>query len=95
MPNPYEELVSTIVDSGISRPEAEHAVRLCTFAMAKQGAGAYTGSALLMYFMNMTPASAIAYGTLAVGAGASHALLKSPDCQEVRKAVQFWSRASS
>jgi len=93
MSTPYEELVSTIVDSGIPRPEAEHAVRRCGIAMAKQGAAVYTGSALLIYFMNTNPASAIGYSTLAVGAGAGHALLKSPDCEEVREAVKFWNHA--
>ncbi len=93
MPTTYEELVSTIVDSGVSRLEAEHAVRRCGFAMARQGAAVYTGSALLMYFMNTNPVSAIGYGTVALGAGAGHALLKSPDCEEVRQAVQFWNFA--
>ena len=93
MPSPYEELVSKIVDNGVSRPEAEHAVRICGSAMAKQGIAVYSGSALLMYFMNTNPVSAFGYGALALGTGAGHALLKSPDCEEVRQAVQFWSHA--
>lgn len=93
MPNFHDELIDMVVQSGVSRPEAEHAVRRCAFAMAKQGALVYTGSALLMYFMNTNPASAIGYGTLSFGAGAAHALIKSPDCEDVRKAARFWSTA--
>jgi hypothetical protein len=93
MPTPYQELVDTIVESGVSRAEARHAVNSCALAMAKQGTVAYTGSALLMYFMNTNPASAIGYGTAAFGAGAAHALIKSPDCREVRRAVRFWTHA--
>ena len=89
-----EDLISTIVESGISRPEAEHAVRRCGFAMVKQGYGALVGSALAMYFMGMTMTPvAFSYGTLAFTAGAGHALIKSPACEEVRQAVQFWSTA--
>ena len=94
MPSPYDELVSFVEQSGISQAEAELAIRRCSLAMAKQGIYTYAAGGAVMYFMNMTPASALSYGTLAFGAGAFHALAKSPQCSEVRDAIQFWSTAA-
>jgi hypothetical protein len=91
MPSPYDELVEFVAQSGISQAEAEHAVRRCATAMLAQGAATYVAGSAVMYFMNMTIPSAFSYGTLALGAGAVHAVAKSPQCSEVREAIRFWN----
>lgn len=92
MASPAEELLGAIEESGVNRSEATHAVRMCMLAMALHGVVTTTGGGLLLYFLEMNPAAGLSYGMLAFGAGATHALIKSPACSEVRTAVQFWNR---
>ena len=93
MASPYDQLIQAIVDTGVSEAEAQHAARRCAMAMAKQGAVGYLGGGALSYFLAMNPGTALPYlvGGLAIGAG--HALVKSPQCSEVREAIQFWNLA--
>jgi hypothetical protein len=91
MANPYDELIHAIRNTGISEAEAQHAARRCLKEMAKQGAMGYLGGGALSYFLAMNPATAMPYliGGLALGGG--HALAKSPQCSDVRKAISFWN----
>jgi hypothetical protein len=93
MATPKEELLTAIQEKGVTRSEAEQAIKRCVMATAKQGAATYAGGGLLLYFLSMPP-SALAYGTVAFGAGATHPLSKSPSCNKVRIAIQFYNRAS-
>jgi hypothetical protein len=93
MTKAYQPLLDMLVDTGLSESEAEHAVRRCATAMAKQGIATYTGAGALAYFLNMNPASGMSFAVLAVGAGAGHALATSPSCGDVRKAIGFWNTA--
>ena len=94
MNSPYEELIDFVVSSGISRTEAEHGVRMCALAMAKNGAAAYFGTGAVVYFMSMNPATAVPYLVGAAAVGAGYGLAKSPQCQEVRDALRYWSAAA-
>jgi hypothetical protein len=89
MASPYEQLIQAIIETGIPETEARHAARRCALAMAKQGATRYLGGGALAYFMAMNPATAVPYLVGGVALGAGHALLKAPQCSEVREAVPF------
>jgi hypothetical protein len=93
MTKAYQPLLDMLVETGISEAEAEHAVRRCATAMAKQGVTAYASAGALAYFMNMTPASGVSFAITTMSLGAGHALLKSPSCGEVRNAIGFWNTA--
>jgi hypothetical protein len=91
--NPYEDLINFVVDSGLSRDEAEHAVRQCVFAMIRKGLAGYTAGGAAAYFMQMNPSTAIPFLLVTTSVGAGYALAKAPQCSEVRGAVQFWNTA--
>lgn len=91
--SPYEQLIGAIESNGVDRYEAEHAARKCAAAMAKYGVLAYSSGAVLMYFLNMTPAGP-ASAAMAFGAGAGYALIERPECERVREAVRFWNTAA-
>ena len=93
MPSPYEQLIEAIVETGVSEVEAQHAARRCAMAMAKQGAVGYLGGGAFAYFMAMNPASAVPYAIAGLAGGAAYALIKSPQCSEVREAIRFWNTA--
>ncbi len=86
----YDDLIDKITASGVSKADAQIAVRHCEMAMIKGGLVGYTAGGALAYFLAMNPASAFPFliGTTATGAG--YQLLKSPACSEVREAVSFW-----
>jgi hypothetical protein len=94
MPSPYEQLIQAIAETGVSEVEAQHAARRCAIAMAKQGIAGYAAGGALSYFLAMNLTTAVPYlvGSTALGAG--HALMKSPQCSDVRRAIQFWSTAA-
>ena len=90
--SPYDQLVLELVRSGVSRAEAEPAVRRCLGSMSKHAVAGYGAGGLLAYFLNANPVSAFGYAALTTGAGAAYALHSSPSCSEVRQAIRFWSR---
>jgi len=86
-------LIESITRTGISQDDAELAVDQCTKAMVKHGIGAYAGLGLAAYFLNMTPATALAYAVATPVLGAGYGFFTSPQCQDVREAVTFWKTA--
>ncbi len=91
MANPYEQLIQAIVETGVSEAEAQHAARRCAMAMVKKGFAGYIGGGALSYFLAMNPSTAIPYLVGGIALGAGHALVKSPQCSEVREAINFWN----
>jgi hypothetical protein len=89
MASPYDQLIQSIVETGLTEDEARIAARRCVLAMAKQGIAGYAGGGALAYFLAMSPG--IAVGAMTLGAG--HALAKSPQCSDVRQAIRFWNTA--
>ena len=87
----YDQLIQAIIETGVSEAEAQHAVRRCALAMAKQGAAGYLGGGALSYFLAMNPGTAVPYLVGGVAFGAGHALVASAQCSEVREAIKFWS----
>jgi len=89
----YDELIDFVTKSGIPPADAEFAVRQCALAMAKRGIGAYTAGGAVAYFMSMNPSTAIPFliGTTAVGAASG--LVNAPQCEEVREAIRYWTKA--
>jgi hypothetical protein len=89
----YDELIDFVTKSGISQGEAEFAVRQCALAMTKRGIQTYMAGGAIAYFMSMNPSTAIPFliGSAAVGAGS--ALVNAPQCEEVREAVRYWTKA--
>jgi len=88
---PYDQLVLELVRSGVSRTEAEPAVRRCLGSMSKHAVAAYGAGGLLAYFLNANPVSAFGYAVLTIGVGAGYALDSSPSCSALRQAIRFWS----
>jgi hypothetical protein len=93
MSAPYDDLIDAVTNTGISRAEAEHAVRRCAMAMAKGGLVGYTAGGAFAYFMAMNPATSIPYLLVSTAAGGGYALAKSQQCSEVREAINFWNTA--
>lgn len=91
MASRYDELISAIEETGVSRNEASHAVTKCVFAMAKQGVVGYGSGALLAFFLN--PPAAMGLATIGLAVGAGRALTTSPQCSDVRQAIMAWDRA--
>ena len=89
----YDELTAFVRESGLNDEESRHAVRRCIITMTKAGVGAYVGAGAIAYFMNMNPFSAAGFATATLGGGAALALVSSPSCGDVRKAVMFWKSA--
>jgi hypothetical protein len=89
----YNDLISSVSESGLAEEEAKHAVRRCVLAMAKGGFVGYTAMGALAYFMSMNPATALPYLLVSTSGGAAYQLAKSPQCEDVRKAVFFWNSA--
>jgi hypothetical protein len=89
----YDELIDSIMATGISEEEARNAARRCAMAMGRHAAVGYAGGGALGFFLQMNPATALPYlvGGLALGAG--HGLAKAPQCAEVRQAIGFWNTA--
>ncbi|MBS0396597.1 MAG: hypothetical protein JSR54_18400 [Proteobacteria bacterium] len=94
MASPYEELISSITAAGVPEVEARHAARRCAMAMAATGAvGAAAGMAFA-FFMSRNPVASIPQGLVGGAVGAGYALIKAPQCAEVREAIRFWNTAS-
>ena len=91
MSSKYDELVSFVGNQCISEYEADHAIRRCIAAMAKNGIASYAGASAVAYFMNMTPASAVGFGVTTFTLGAGYAVVNSPKCSEVRSTIHFWN----
>jgi hypothetical protein len=90
----YDTLVTWIGESGIERQEAEHAIRSCALAMAKDGVKVYAAAGVIAYFMNATPATAIGYAAGGAFVGSAYAISKAPDCAAIRQRITFWNSQS-
>jgi hypothetical protein len=88
-----EAITQKIVESGVSQEEAEHAVRQCVIAMAKGGGVAGMAGMAFGFFMTKNLAAATVIGAAGIPAGGAFQLLKAPQCQEVRDAINFWNTA--
>lgn len=89
--SPYEQLISQLVRSGVSRAEAEPAVRRCLSSMSLHAVAGYSAGGLLAYFLNANPISAFGYTAISTTLGAGYALNSSPSCVEVRTAIRYWT----
>ena len=90
MANPKEELLDLLVKSGVSRQEAQPAVNRCLLQMGATAVASYGAGGLLVYFLAMNPITAPGFVTVTTAAGGAYALGKSPQCQDVRRAIRFW-----
>jgi len=87
----YEQLVSELVRSGVSRSEAEPAVKRCLASMSAHALAGYAAGGLLAYFLHANPGTALGYTAITTTAGAARALHSSPSCSEVRQAIRYWT----
>jgi hypothetical protein len=90
----YDQLAEFIEQQdGISREEAEHAIRRCALAMSLTGfAGWEAGAGAVAYFLN--PGVMMVGGVVGAGAGAYQAYKRAPQCSEVRDAIRYWNTAT-
>lgn len=94
MSTPCDQLIQSITDTGVAESEAQqHAARRCALATARGGASGYVGGGALSCFLAMNPASAVPYAVVGLGVDAAYALVKSPQCSQVREAIRFWNTA--
>lgn len=91
MNDTHKELHDLLKAHGLSGAEADNAIQNCMKAMAKGAVATYFAGSAIMYFMNTNPASAVGYGSIALGMGAGRAFLNSDQCSRVRQAVDFWT----
>ena len=83
---PYEDLIDFVTKRGISRYEAERAVKRCARAMAING--------LVAFFLAMNPATAVPYLIAGTAVGAVTTLARAPACSDIREAISYWNTAS-
>jgi hypothetical protein len=90
----YEELAQFIEEQdGISREEAEHAIRRCAAAMASQGLVYGVAGAAIVGFLTKNPIAALGSGVVAGAGGAVLAPFNAPQCSEIRDAIRHWNSA--
>lgn len=88
-----ETLMQKVIDSGVSKEEAENAVNKCMAAMAKGGViGGAVAVALPFFLKNpAAPLAAIPMGIVGSVGGVAYQAAESPKCEEVRAAVNRWN----
>jgi len=91
---PYEDLIDFVTKRGISRYEAERAVKRCARAMAINGLVGYSTGGAIAFFLAMNPATAVPYLIAGTAVGAVTTLARAPACSDIREAISYWNTAS-